>query len=62
VIFGNASVREWGVLHEIFARFSLATGMIINFDKSVLIPYGIPQEQLAPIHALFPGQLGNFEN
>ena len=36
--------------------------MIINFDKSVLIPYGIPQEQLAPIHALFPGQLGNFEN
>jgi len=62
VIFGNATLSEWGILHGIFERFSLATGMQINFEKSVLIPYGISQVQLEHIHALFPTQLGTFEN
>jgi len=61
VIFGTSSLREWAKLHGIFSTFSLASGMVINFDKTVLIPHGISQAQLAPILSLFPARVGTFE-
>jgi len=61
VIFGSYSISDWQSLSGIFNTFSLATGMLINFEKSVLIPHGISPKQLDPIHSLFPARISSFE-
>jgi len=61
VIFGSHSCREWEILSEVFKTFSLASGMIINYEKSVLIPHNISQHIQAHIHTLFPTRTGSFD-
>lgn len=62
MIFGTTSHSEWVKLHGIFSLFSVATGMIINFEKTVIIPHGISLSQLDLIISLFPARVGTFDS
>ena len=62
IIFRNCSMEEWNVLHKIFNTFCCATGMMINFDKSLLLSHQVNQGTLEQILALFPTQTGDLEH
>jgi len=62
VIFGSSSFSEWSKLNQIFSTFSLATGMVINYEKTIIIPHGITQTQLDPILSLFLARVGSFDH
>ena len=62
VIFGSSSYNDWHKIISIFATFSQATGMVINFQKTVIIPIGMSQDLLEPILTLFPARVDSLEH
>ena len=62
ILFGTSTREEWEVLHDLLDTFCCVTRIMINFDKSLLLSHNVDSEVLDQILALFPAQMGVFED